>query len=258
MSIPKILHQTYKDENNDTVRQSRNSFLKYHPDWEYKFWSNEECESLIKEKLPSFYDEWHKLQIDNYAMKKWDTTRYVFLYIFGGLYADVDVIFYKNIDPIIDLSKKFIVRSPLNLRVKNSKDAIEKGRPKEKTISWSAEIDTEPIKPPGKIIGLKNHFMLSEKNCKLWEVHFNHIKKTSAKNIRTSIFDHVANNAVGVNLQKSLDKNLLKHSDIQYIPHNYVINKNFKAEPEPTNFNNQSVYAEHLAVGSWIGKGYMP
>lgn len=86
--IPHIIHQTYKDElippaYVDYVK----SFPKLNPEWQYYFWTDESARKLIKERHPYLLHMW-----DTYynPMNRADALRYVVLYEFGGVYADID------------------------------------------------------------------------------------------------------------------------------------------------------------------------
>jgi inositol phosphorylceramide mannosyltransferase catalytic subunit len=82
--IPKIIHQIWLGS---TFPQKfsfyTNSWLKYHPEWEYKLWTDNDIEEfvLVNKKL---FDE-----TPNYGQKA-DIARYEILYKYGGLYIDVD------------------------------------------------------------------------------------------------------------------------------------------------------------------------
>jgi len=86
--IPKIIHQIWlsPDEQQDIpdqFKQFRATWLHYHPDWEYKLWTNKDIEALNLENK-QLYDA-----AINYAERS-DIARYEILYRFGGLYIDVD------------------------------------------------------------------------------------------------------------------------------------------------------------------------
>ena len=230
MKIPKILHQTWHSLD-ETSTRSQASFQELHPQWDYRFWSNEDCDRLVKDSYPDFYKTWINLSSH---IKKWDTVRYLILNSFGGLYADIDFMFYKQLDPIINFDKKIIFRSPVNFRKKTAQPADIKNFHK------------NPVRR------IKNHFILSQKDLPLWDIHIKHIIKKSKEKPRLNVFDHVANNAVAKSLQKCLMKKKLKVNDILFLEHRFVANKNFKYEKPIPNFNKESLYAEHLVQGSWL------
>ncbi|KAL4233745.1 hypothetical protein ACF0H5_008425 [Mactra antiquata] len=94
--IPHIIHQTYKDTliPHKFVRYVK-TFAKYNPNWKYYFWTDESARKLIAERHPDFLSTW-----DNYrsGLNKADALRYIVLYEFGGIYADIDVENMRSLD----------------------------------------------------------------------------------------------------------------------------------------------------------------
>lgn len=230
MRIPKILHQTWHTLD-QVSKNSKDSFMELHPDWGYRFWSNEDCIKLIKNSYPDFYDTWSNL---NSNIKKWDTVRYLILNSFGGLYADIDFVFHKCLDPIIDFDKKIIFRSPAEFK------------------SNATGLNHIKYFHKNPICRIKNHFILSQKGLPIWNIHIEHIKQKSILKPCLNVFDHVANNALAKSLQKCLEDGKLKTSDLLFLDHSFVINRNFKYEKPISNFDKKSLYAEHLVQGSWV------
>jgi mannosyltransferase OCH1-like enzyme len=142
--IPKIIHQTNK-EVTVTVEASRESIKQTHPDWEYRFWTDDDVKKLIKDSFSQYYDYWSLLPDSN--IEKWDIARYLIIWHYGGMYVDVDTLFYKNMNEVLDLRKSliFIKKSGLN---------------------W-----------------VKNHFFLSMKNDPFWAFLMSDIMKTKNNNI---------------------------------------------------------------------------
>lgn len=83
--IPKIIHQIWIGPRPlpAACKKFQATWIKVHPDWEYKLWTNEDIENfeLTNKKL---YD-----QSTNWGQKS-DIARYEILYRFGGLYIDTD------------------------------------------------------------------------------------------------------------------------------------------------------------------------
>jgi mannosyltransferase OCH1-like enzyme len=103
MMIPKIIHQTWKTQD---IPQKFSGFVKtwkkYHPDWEYKLWSDKDNRAFIKTHYPSFLNLY-----DGYTsnIKKADAIRYFILHQYGGIYADCDFECLKPFDPLIAENK---------------------------------------------------------------------------------------------------------------------------------------------------------
>jgi mannosyltransferase OCH1-like enzyme len=102
--IPKKIHQIYFDfynkkfEENKLFIESSNSFKNLNQDYEYKLWNENDCEQLIIDNFPQYYDFYKNMR---HKIQKVDFARCVILYVEGGLYADLDMICLKNIDNLI-------------------------------------------------------------------------------------------------------------------------------------------------------------
>lgn len=69
---------------------------KLHPDFEYVYFNDTDIVNFIKEKCPASYLEvYQKLPK---MIQKYDFFRYIYLYMIGGFYFDLDVVFENPID----------------------------------------------------------------------------------------------------------------------------------------------------------------
>ena len=121
--IPRIIHQTWRDA--DTIphnwQQASNSCRHLHPDYQYRLWTDKDARKLIEEEVPcllSTYDSYP------YDIQRADMIRLVILYIFGGIYLDLDIICLQSLDQLrmyefilprtrpVGLSNDFIMAEP--------------------------------------------------------------------------------------------------------------------------------------------------
>ena len=87
--IPLLIHQVYEDMNGpskDLMAISAN-WKKFHPEWEYRFWNKDAMEDFLQTDFPDFLPAYRNYP---YNVQRWDAIRYLILYRFGGLYADMD------------------------------------------------------------------------------------------------------------------------------------------------------------------------
>ncbi len=98
--IPKILHQTGPSHwrSNETWKQLQPSWLEHHPLWTYYFWSDEQNDAFVHDYFPHFYDLYRRLP---YEINRVDMVRYLYLYEYGGFYADLDTKCCKPLDPLL-------------------------------------------------------------------------------------------------------------------------------------------------------------
>lgn len=86
--IPKIIHQTWKDnhlpKDFQSLVQTWRSML---PDWEYHLWTDNMNHEFVRSHYPDFLDKY-----DAYPknIQRADAIRYLLLQTYGGLYVDLD------------------------------------------------------------------------------------------------------------------------------------------------------------------------
>jgi len=89
--IPRIIHQSYISIETlpDRWKMVPAAWKKTHPDFEYRFWSDEDNRELIRTKYP-----WFLPVYDGYPnpISRADAARYFVIYTYGGIYADMDII----------------------------------------------------------------------------------------------------------------------------------------------------------------------
>ncbi|HTH83008.1 MAG TPA: glycosyltransferase [Mucilaginibacter sp.] len=98
-TIPKIIHQTWKDTNIPAhLSPLAETWKSNHPDWEYILWTDEANESFIKKYHPDFLSVYQSLP---HAIQRVDLVRYFILYEFGGVFIDLDFECLINISPLL-------------------------------------------------------------------------------------------------------------------------------------------------------------
>ena len=75
---------------------------KFFKDWKYKLWTDDQNKFFIKNKYPSFYKIYENY---NHYINKVDAVRYFYLYEYGGLYMDLDVMIIKDITDLLSKNK---------------------------------------------------------------------------------------------------------------------------------------------------------
>jgi len=94
--IPKKIHQIWIGPKTPPkmFKASQESLKTYHPDWEYKLWTDEDIPGLQLYNQ-KFYD------LSNNYGEKSDIVRYEILNKFGGIYVDVDFLCFKPFDVLL-------------------------------------------------------------------------------------------------------------------------------------------------------------
>ena len=96
MTIPKIIHQTYKNYNlPETYKICQREIKRLHPDFEYRFYTDEDMDRLMKTEFPEYYEKFNEL---SRMIMKIDMFRYFLMYKYGGLYTDMDYLMFNPFD----------------------------------------------------------------------------------------------------------------------------------------------------------------
>jgi inositol phosphorylceramide mannosyltransferase catalytic subunit len=97
--IPKIIHQTWKSSNlPENFRAYQKTWILHHPDWEYCFYDDAACRAVVQKYFPellALYDDCAS------AVQRADIFRYLVVAVSGGIYADIDMECYKNVEPLL-------------------------------------------------------------------------------------------------------------------------------------------------------------
>jgi hypothetical protein len=116
MSIPKHIYQTWKHKQiSDELRAIVDSWKTFNPSYEYTLMDDGECASFIREHFDeSVYNAYSRIIPG--ALKA-DFWRYCVLYVYGGVYADLDTLCMNSLDPFID-NYEFVTVVDLNTNMR--------------------------------------------------------------------------------------------------------------------------------------------
>jgi inositol phosphorylceramide mannosyltransferase catalytic subunit len=108
--FPKIIHQIWM-QGEDNIPQKFVPFIESikqnHKTWQYKLWDEIQILVLLR-SLKKEYKIWHDVYYKfNYLHQKVDFARYIILYIYGGIYIDIDVRSIKSLDPLINKYQQY-------------------------------------------------------------------------------------------------------------------------------------------------------
>jgi mannosyltransferase OCH1-like enzyme len=109
--VPKIIHQTAmsdKSKWNPIWERCQQSWKDKFPDFEYRMWTDEDLENLVKTDFSWFYDTWKGYDKN---IKRIDSARYCILYKHGGMYVDMDFECLENFWDQIPMDKVSIAES---------------------------------------------------------------------------------------------------------------------------------------------------
>ncbi|HEX4766820.1 MAG TPA: glycosyltransferase [Lichenihabitans sp.] len=98
--VPKLIHQTWRDaEIPERFKAFSVSWLRHHPGWDHRLWTDADLRALVAEREPDFLPVF-----DGYTRPicRADAGRYILLKHLGGLYVDLDFECFRPLDPLLD------------------------------------------------------------------------------------------------------------------------------------------------------------
>lgn len=96
VKIPKIIMQTWKDNNvPEKWKSSVESVKKYMSDWNYVLMTDKDNRNFVSTYFPDFLKYYDNLE---YNIQRADAIRYMWLYVNGGIYMDLDFEILKPLD----------------------------------------------------------------------------------------------------------------------------------------------------------------
>jgi hypothetical protein len=105
--IPKIIHYMWiskDDEYIDVILPKKNqkyvdSWKLHNPDYTMIYWSGNSIFTLISQFFPNFIEAYTKITP---TISKCDFARFAIMYVYGGVYSDVDFICNKSLNPLLN------------------------------------------------------------------------------------------------------------------------------------------------------------
>jgi len=134
LEFPKIIHFIWFDFKNELNKNPiiPNKYLetientkKINQDYKIKIWNGFDCDQLIKKFFPDKYQIYNNFK---YPIQRCDYIRFVILYIYGGIYSDMDRICVKSYNNIIDnyADQDVILGSITSFKILNNDIIISK------------------------------------------------------------------------------------------------------------------------------------
>lgn len=113
IKIPKLIMQTWKDRNiPDHWKESPKSIKEHMKDWTYVLMTDEDNFKFCKKYFPDFLPYFKSFP---HAIQRADAIRYMFLYQYGGVYLDLDLVIVKPLDPLFSLDAELYLCSSGNV-----------------------------------------------------------------------------------------------------------------------------------------------
>jgi hypothetical protein len=102
MTIPRRIFQTWKSKTvtNEVLKNWQQSWIENNPSYEYIIWDDNDNRKFVVENFPDFlpvYDGYTK------NICRVDAIRYLYLYKYGGIYADLDFECIRSFEPFLQM-----------------------------------------------------------------------------------------------------------------------------------------------------------
>lgn len=98
--FPKLIMQTWKTTMVPTQWSKGQASVQEHfPTWKYILFSDAMNDKFVMHYFPEYLDAFRSLR---YPIQRADVIRYMFLYIFGGLYLDLDYQIIRSFEPLLE------------------------------------------------------------------------------------------------------------------------------------------------------------
>lgn len=111
--IPKRIMQTWKTTTiPDKWKSSQEAVLRLMPDYQYTLLTDFDNERLVREHFPNFLDKWNNFR---YPIQKADAIRYMWLYLHGGFYLDLDLEPQDRFDFLLNQGELLLLPSANNI-----------------------------------------------------------------------------------------------------------------------------------------------
>jgi len=99
MNFPKNIFQTWKTKDvPDKWKKGQESVINKNPGWNYVLLTDKDNDRIVKDYFPDFYQTFISFQ---YPIQRADAIRYCVLYLFGGIYLDLDYICNKSFNDLV-------------------------------------------------------------------------------------------------------------------------------------------------------------
>ncbi|WP_169054239.1 glycosyltransferase [Nitratireductor sp. XY-223] len=109
--IPRIIHQTWRDGNiPGEYSELVDSWQRLNPGWDYRLWTDEDLDRFVAEHFPDFLDQFRGYPN---PVQRADAGRYMLLYVYGGVYADMDTRCNEPFDLLSDEERVVLAHEPI-------------------------------------------------------------------------------------------------------------------------------------------------
>lgn len=228
MAISKIIHQVWEGRTEPAMplrlQILARTWQEQNPTWEYHLWNGEEMDDLVSTYFPEYMPMYKSFP---YNVQRWDTIRYMILFLQGGVYTDLDSECFRPLDPLVE----------------------------DQTMCFGEEPPAHNVYPQlDRLIG--NALMASEAGCQGWLKVLEEIGEAT----RRGYPDQTVMHTTGPLMISRIFPLLKEMEEAQYLPYQKVapVSKvemsRYILEGKVDFFNDKikDAFCAHYFFGSWI------
>lgn len=150
--IPPIIHQTWKKRKIPAwAREWHESWKTHHPQYQIMLWTDHDNRNLVSQYAPWFLETYDAFPVH---IQRVDAVRYLILYLYGGVYVDLDFECYRPLDSFLHYD--LVLSRSSNLRCITN--AIMMSAPRHPF--WLKLLRTIQLEPPRKWYELTSYYVL--------------------------------------------------------------------------------------------------
>jgi mannosyltransferase OCH1-like enzyme len=158
--IPKIIHQTWKTSSlPEQFHTYRETWIRHHPQWEYRFYDDAACRTVVQNAFPDLLTLYDRCL---FPIQRADIFRYLVIAAEGGLYADLDMECYKNMETLLDGKEARFFNRRHPQQIANCIFAAKKNHPVFTKIMDEIALRLDGRFPPDEVIETTGPGMLSD------------------------------------------------------------------------------------------------
>lgn len=110
--IPKIIWQTFKTNQVPLImRDYVDSWITKNPEYKYRFFDDQDIQNFLKTHFPDYYEPYNRIK---FGSSKADLWRYLIIYKYGGVYADLDCRCNNSLREWIKPDSQFVTQLGIN------------------------------------------------------------------------------------------------------------------------------------------------
>lgn len=225
-----------KPSNNSSLSLFQKSWQLCNPDFKYVFFNDNDCEEFIKRNASWYWNLYMRLKNANNKALFVDWFRFLYIYIEGGIYTDIDTICLKPFHLLYEKHSDKKIILGYDIDVNSYEEAKTMGRNHQRSFATHTFIAAAGHPLIKKFLDVYLDF-----------IHFNHVDINTVP-FGNNMFNDILYNEISNYLDDIGFENVKVFSNGLWIPHSGC----------DTIRNCSISFSTHLSYSSWINRDIIP